>query len=230
MSQMQAEILKHSTLFYGLDEDAMQAIALIMKTLSLPAGAVLMMQDEEPDGCFAVLDGMLKVSTITAEGEETVLAVLGSGEIAGEIGLIDGAPRSATVTALKDCELAYLSTRDFKTIADSNPKIYQHMLKIMAERIRASNTSLTAYQRLPVSGRLAHILLRLSEAFGEPVDDGRILIRQNFTQEQIGIMAGTARENVSRQINKWRQDKTITRISRYYCIEDADKLRQLTNL
>jgi len=227
---MKAEFLQNSMLFSGLDKGVLKALSGKMKPVSLKSNAILMMQDEAPDGCYLVDEGTLKISTISSEGEETVLAVLGRGEVIGEIGLIDGNPRSATVTALKDCELTFLSTREFTLVADKNPKIYRHMLAIIADRLRTSNATLGVYQKLPVSGRLAHILLRLSEGFGEELEGGRILIRQNFTQEDIGLMAGTARENVSRQLNLWRRENTISKISRYYCIEDADKLRDLTNI
>ena len=227
---MQAELLQNSMLFSGLEKDVLNALSAKMKPVKLDKNAVLMMQDEEPDGCYVINEGLLKISTMSAEGEEIVLTVLGAGEVVGEIGLIDGAPRSATATALKDTKLAFLSSAHFIIIADKTPEIYRHMLRIIAERLRTSNATLGAHQNLPVSGRLAHILLRLSEGFGEELDGGRIIIRQNFTQEDIGLMAGTARENVSRQLNQWRRENTISKISRYYCIEDADKLRDLTNI
>jgi len=226
---MQAEMLNNCMLFSGLDESVLGAIVAKMKPLSLTRGSVLMMQADAPDGCYLIIEGTLKISTMSSEGDETVLAVLGTGEVVGEIGLIDGDPRSATVTALKDCSLSFLSTSEFIALADKNPKIYRHMLAIIAERLRNSNATLGVYQKLPVSGRLAHILLRLSEGFGEELDGGRVIIRHKFTQEDIGLMAGTARENVSRQLNLWRKENTISKISRYYCIEDADKLRSLTN-
>ena len=104
------------------------------------------------------------------------------------------------------------------------------MLKLLSARLRDTNASFTSQQTLPLSGRLAGVLLRLAKGFGEPLDGGdRILIRQVFTQDVLARMAGGARENVSRQINKWRKDGTLSKISRYYCIENEEVLEDEAN-
>ncbi|MGE0612865.1 MAG: Crp/Fnr family transcriptional regulator, partial [Hyphomicrobiales bacterium] len=181
-------------------------------------------------GCFAVVSGVLKVCATSTEGEEAMLAILGSGDVIGEMGLVDGQPRSADVTALKDCTLAFLATRDFNRFADANPAVYRHILLIVSSRLRASNEAFAAYQLLPLSGRLARLLLRLAEGFGEEVAGSRMLIRQKFTQADLAKMTGSARENVNRQLNDWRSGKLISRISGYYCIENKDKLMEIARL
>jgi len=103
-----------------------------------------------------------------------------------------------------------------------------HMLEILSTRLRTSNETATMQQLLPLRGRLARVFLRLAEGFGEPLDGGRILVRQKLTQAELGRMTGSARENVNRQLKEWMREGLVSRISSYYCIEDNEKLRQFT--
>lgn len=83
---------------------------------------------------------------------------------------------------------------------------------------------------LPLHGRLAHVFLRLAEGFGEPLEGGRTLIRHKCTQEDLARMAGSARENVNRQIKDWVEEGYLSRISGYYCVENKEKLSGLIEL
>ena len=160
------------------------------------------------------------------DGNEALIAVLGKGDIIGEMALVDRQPRSATITALKPTELAHIATIEFERIADSNTEIYRHLLRVLSARLRLSNEDKAA-RELPLAGRLAKVLCRLAEAFGEPLPDGRILIRQKFSQAQLGQMAGCARENVNRQLGQWRDAGLVTQISGYHCIADEKRLASI---
>jgi len=224
------EVLGNSPLFGGIGEAELERLSGLLRDVTLKAGAPLFMQDDPPDGCYAIFEGTVTVSVVTQTGEESLLAVLGEGDLVGEMGLIDDQPRSASIVALKPCRLGFLSRSDFQRFADEYPSIYRHMLQLLSGRLRATNVSFTSQQTLPLSGRLAGVLLRLAKGFGEPLDGGnRILIRQVFTQDVLARMAGGARENVSRQINKWRKDGTLSKISRYYCIENEEVLEDEAN-
>ena len=201
-----------------------------MRPKSFKSNQVIYNQGASSNGCYAVIDGALKVTITSVDGDNTLIAVLSSGDIIGEMGLADGAERSATVTTIKDCKLAFLSSQDFHRFATENPAVYKHMLKVLCERLRNTNDNIAAQQLLPLNKRLARVFLRLSAGFGQPIDNGRILIRQKFTQAELGKMAGGARENVSRQINEWSRDNILSKISSYYCIEKVDILEDLAKL
>lgn len=228
--QLEGSLLENSALFSGLDLAALDGLARLGRSVELKPGQVLFKQGDTADGCYAIVDGLLKVSAVSTEGEEALLAMVGDGDVIGEMALIDGAPRSATVTAQKPCWLAFLSARDFDRFAEANPSVYRHMLQVISTRLRVSNDAFAAYQLLPLDARLARVMVRLAEEFGERLTDGRVLIRQNFTQADLGKMSGSARENVSRQLNEWRRKDMLSRISSYYCIEDMDAFRDLGKL
>jgi CRP-like cAMP-binding protein len=218
--------LRDISLFDGLSEEALRGLGSVSRGLSLRPGQVLFVQGDASNGCYPVLDGALRVSHFSADGHETVLALLGKGDVVGEMGLFDGAPRSATVTAQTECELAFIGIAEFFRCADADPGIYRHLLKLISARLRVTNDALAA-ATMPLSARLARVLLLLSESFGQALDGGRVLIRQKLTQSDLCSMTGSARENVSRQLSEWRREDLVGRISSYYCLNDVEALREL---
>ncbi len=220
--------LSTSVLFEGLDEGTLEKLAGVMRPVSLKRNEILFLQDDTPNGCYCVLEGALKVSIINEEGEETILAALGEADILGEMGLIDEEPRSANITALKVTKLAFLSAPAFAEIAGQHPQIYRHLLRIVAKRLRITNDCFQIRQSMGLDGRLAHTLLRLADGFGNQLDGDRVMIFHKFTQSDLGDMVGAARENVSRQLNRWCRDGVLSKISGYYCIEKPQFLRDLT--
>jgi CRP-like cAMP-binding protein len=218
--------LRDISLFDGLSEEALQGLGSVSRSVALRPGQVLFVQGDASNGCYPVLAGALRVSHYAADGHETVLALLGKGDVVGEMGLFDAAPRSATVTAQTECELAFIGTAEFFRCADADPGIYRHLLKLISARLRVTNDALAA-ATMPLSGRLARVLLLLSESFGQPLDGGRVLIRQKLTQSDLCSMTGSARENVSRQLSEWRREDIVGRISSYYCLNNVEALREL---
>ncbi len=218
--------LRNINLFHGLTDTALERLSSVARMVQLRPGQVLFVQGDPSNGCYPVLVGALRVSYFSADGHETVLALLGKGDVVGEMGLFDAAPRSATVTAQTECELAFIATTDFFRCADADLAIYRHLLKLLSARLRATNDAL-ASTTLPLSGRLARVLLLLSESFGHGLDGGRILIRQKLTQSDLCSMTGSARENVSRQLSEWRRQQLIGKISSYYCLNDIPALKVL---
>ena len=186
--------LRDVSLFDGLSEEALQGLTSVARGVALRPGQVLFVQGDASNGCYPVLDGALRVSHFSADGHETVLAILGKGDVVGEMGLFNAAPRSATVTAQTECELAFIGTAEFIRTADADPGIYRHLLKLLSARLRVTNDAVSAASTLPLSGRLARVLLLLSETFGHPLAGERILIRQKLTQSDLCSMTGSARE------------------------------------
>jgi len=194
------------------------------RMVSLSANETLFLAGDAGDGCFRVEEGLLKASIVSPTGGERILAIFGAGAMIGELSMIDGAPRSATVTALRDARLNFVSRPSFEAFGTDNPEVYKHMVALLAGRLRDTNGALTATTFLSVKGRVARALLNLSEAFGHDVGNGRTLVRQKVTQSDLAAMAGIARENVSRVLQDWMKRKVVSRLAGYYCIEDRRAL------
>ena len=190
----------------------------------IAADETLFLAGDPGDGFYRLDEGLLKVSIASATGAERILAILGPGSIVGDLAIIDGLPRSASVSALRDCKLRFVSRRAFEIFAGKQPEIYHTLAKILASRLRDTDQIVAAGSFLPLKGRVARALLDLAHAFGKDVGSGRVVIRQKVSQGDLAAMAGIARENVSRIMNDWMRAKIITRLSGYYCLEDPKKL------
>ncbi len=192
----------------------------------LAADEVLFLAGDPGDGFYRLDEGLLKVSIESASGAERILAILGPGSIVGDLSIIDGKPRSATVTALRECKLRFVSRTGFEAFAANEPEIYKYLLKVLATRLRDTDAIVAAGSFLPLKGRVARALLDLAHAFGNNVGGSRVVIRQKVSQSDLAAMAGIARENVSRIMNEWIRGKIVTRLSGYYCLEDPAKLER----
>ena len=190
----------------------------------LATDEVLFISGDPGDGFYRVVEGLLKISIASATGAERILAILGPGSIVGDLAIIDGKARSASVSALRDCKLQFVSRKTFDAFAAKNPEIYHYLAKVLAARLRDTDAIVAAGSFLPLKGRVAAALLELAEGFGQNVGGKRVVIRQKVSQSDLAAMAGIARENVSRIMNDWMRAKTVTRLSGYYCLEDPAKL------
>jgi CRP/FNR family cyclic AMP-dependent transcriptional regulator len=218
--------LRSTNLLSDLPERLSVSLLANAKPVKLSADEVLFLAGDPGDGCYRLEEGLLKVSMLSPAGAERILAILGPGSIVGDMAMIDGRPRSASVSALRDCKLSFVSRAVFEAVAAKNPEIYKHLLSMLAARLRDTDQVVAAGTFLPVKGRVARALLDLAKAFGNEVDGGRIVIRQKLSQSDVAAMAGIARENVSRILNEWMRLKLVTRLSGYYCIENKAKLEK----
>ena len=197
---------------------------------TMSANEMLFVTGDPGDGFYRLDEGLLKVSIASATGAERILAILGPGSIVGDLAIIDGLPRSATVTALRPCKLRFVSRAAFTAFANSDPNVYKYLAKMLAARLRDTDQIVAAESFLPLKGQVARALLGLARAFGNKVDGNRIVIRQKVSQRDLAAMAGIARENVSRIVNEWMRANVITRQSGYYCLENPAKLERETEI
>jgi CRP/FNR family transcriptional regulator, cyclic AMP receptor protein len=219
-----------ASLLAALPAELLQGLFAKAHARALAADQTLFLAGDEGDGCYRIEEGLLKASVAAPAGGERILAIFGPGSVVGELSMIDGAPRSASVTALRDSQLSFVSRNAFETFARSTPDFYRHVTTLLARRLRDTNDALAATSFLSVKGRVARALLNLAEAFGNDVGQGRILIRQKVSQSDLAAMAGIARENVSRVLNDWTHRSLVSRLAGYYCLEDRAALKREAGL
>jgi CRP/FNR family transcriptional regulator, cyclic AMP receptor protein len=141
--------------------------------------------------------------------------------------MIDGRPRSASVFAVTDCELSFISRLGFEEFAQQHPDIYQYLVNVLASRLREADEAMAATSFLTVKARLARTLLELAENLGADAGAGRVRIQHKFSQGDLAALSGVARENVSRVLNDWKRRKIITRSSGYYSLDIATLKRKV---
>jgi CRP-like cAMP-binding protein len=198
--------------------------------VKLNTDASLFLAGDVGDGCYRLEEGLLKVSMMSRGGTERILAFLGPGAIVGELSIIDGLPRSASVVAVRAASLSFISRAAFEDFAAKHPEVYKSLVTLIAARLRETDAVVAAGSFLPLRGRVACTLLELAHDFGHDVGAGRIVIRQKIGQSDLAAMAGIARENVSRILNDWKRRKLVSRLSGYYCLENKAQLQSEAEL
>ena len=215
---------EHPRLLSGLPAPLSTKLFANTKPVRLAAGEILFRAGASDGGCYRVEDGLLKVAIVSGSGAERILAFLGRGAIVGELSIIDGQPRSATVVAVRNATVSFLSRADFDAFADEHPEVYKSLVRLLAQRLRETDAVVAASSFLSLKGRVARTMLELAEHFGQEVGSGRIVIRQKIGQNDLAAMAGIARENVTRVLNDWQRQKVVSRLSGYYCLENKAQL------
>ncbi|HEC12966.1 MAG TPA: Crp/Fnr family transcriptional regulator [Acidiferrobacteraceae bacterium] len=200
---MHFTLLKQISLFCDLADGEIKAIASHGVLKHVPRNSVLMRQGDNPSALYVVLSGKVRVMVCGDDGKELVLGNLGPREYFGELALIDGEPRSATVTAVEDTELGIISKADFVSCMGNSPEIAISLMRALSKRIRGLNDNLRDFALLDVQGRVDRLLRRLaSQHNGE-------LITEPITQLEIASMVGASREMVSRVLNNLKADEVI---------------------
>ena len=192
----------------------------------LKAGKALFVVGDLGDGCYRLEQGLLKVVITSPRGDNLIIAILGPGSIAGELALIDGHPRSASVFAIRDCELSFVSRNAFEQYTAVHSDIYRYLVNVLAARLRETDDALGAANFLTVEARLARAMLDLARYFRGHEDAERIVIGEKMTQSDLAALAGVARENVSRILTDWKERKIVVRSGSHYCLNDLEALKR----
>jgi len=215
-----------SSVLSGLPPALSQQLFANATPVKLKADQTLFLAGDPGDGCYRIEKGLLKVTMLSQAGGERILAIMGAGAIVGEMAMLDGLERSASVVAVRDAELSFISRARFEEMTRQHPEVYRHLVTLLAKRLRDTDSILAAESFLPLKGRVAVMLLELASHFGENVGGGRVVIRQKFGQSELAAMAGIARENINRILADWKRRKLVTRLSGYYCLENPTALEK----
>ena len=171
-------------LFGGLDDAQQVSLQQKMGHTTLRRGETLFDEGDLGDRLYIVTVGKVKLGHTSSDGRESLLAVLGPGEIIGELTLFDPGPRSTTATAVSPASLLFLEHEDLMHVLDTNPTLAKHMLRALAQRLRRTNESLSDLVFSDVPGRVAKALLDLADRFGTATDKG-VHVPHDLTQEEL---------------------------------------------
>jgi CRP/FNR family transcriptional regulator, cyclic AMP receptor protein len=217
--------MSRDTLFSVLPADLSARLIGQASTVTLAPNEKLFAAGDPCDGCYHVIEGLLKVVVVLPSRRERILTILGPGGFAGELSMMDGAPRSASVVALRASKLYFITRAAFDEVGGADPDLYRNIACLLARRLR-DNTAKLAASSPSVKVGAARALLSLADAFGKDVGSGRILIRYKVSQSDLAAMAGVARENLSRILQDWMRGKVVSRLAGYYCLESTTALER----
>jgi len=213
------ELLQSVALFWDLSEAELGYISEKMIARHYESGKFIFLEDSEGEQCFFVIKGSVKVTRLSKDGREVILAMLNEGEFFGEMALLDGESRSANVIALEETEVLTLNREDFLVVLQDYPQIAIQLLKEMAHRLRKSDRQIASLSLSDAEKRIALCIIRFADEQGV-IRRGQVSIPRVPIQQDIANMAGTSRETVSRAINVLEKEHYIKRQGRELLILD----------
>ncbi len=185
--------LKTFPLFQGLSDDTLAMVSRSAMMRRIPRGQSVVHAGERSDFVYLVLTGNLKVVVSDEDGREVILTILGQGELFGEMGMFGEQPRSATVVAVMPSDLVMIAKNDFRTIMQGNFEVAWRIMANLADRLRNADRKIESLALMDVYGRVARLLLEMSEEV-----NGDAVVVRKITKQDIAKMIGASREMVSR--------------------------------
>lgn len=222
---MSDEILRQAPLFAGLDDDAASTLATSMSDVGLRRGEILFNEGDEGDQLYVVVDGKIKLGRTSPDGRENLLAILGPGQMFGELSFFDPGPRSATATAVTDVALKSLGHEALNPVLVAHPDVAQALLNQLAGRLRRTNEVVGDLVFSDVPGRVAKALLDLASRFGRRADDG-IHVNHDLTQEELAQLVGASRETVNKALADFASRGWLRLEPRSVVILDLERLQR----
>jgi CRP/FNR family transcriptional regulator/CRP/FNR family cyclic AMP-dependent transcriptional regulator len=224
------ELLKGVDLFSALDDGQLDTLARMLIEKSYRKGDIILMEDDESNqSLFIIAKGEVKVVLTAEDGREAILAALKEGDFFGEMALLDGERRSATVRAVEESRLLTIRREDFLAAMKKQPDLALTLLSEMSRRLRKSNRQISSLALMRVYGRVAATLLQLMEERGirSKTKDGKsiIVVKDRPTQQFIADMSGTTRETVSRVLNYFQKKGYIVLDGKDLLILQEDELK-----
>lgn len=218
-------VLSASPLFAALDDEGARALRETLVEKHVQKGQTLFEEGESGDRLFVILDGKVKLGHSSPDGRESLMAVLGPGEMFGELSLFDPGKRAATATALTDASVLELSNEQLMPWLAGRPEVAAALLQALARRIRRTNEAMADLVFSDVPGRVAKALMDLGEKFGTVTPEG-LLVTHDMTQEEIAQLVGASRETVNKALADFTQRGWVRLESRQVVILDVERLRR----
>ncbi len=214
-------------LFGALTEPDLDSAIRMTQIRRFAKGTTIFAKGDDGSSMMAVLSGTIKISSVTADGKEVVLNLIGVGQIFGEIALLDGKPRTADASALSDCELVVFERRDFLPMLRANPDLALRIIVLLCARLRRTNEQVESVMFLPLEARLAKTLLRLAAEQGEAV--GRAVSTIAVTQRDLGQMIGMSRESTNKQLQAWQRQGLVALVKGGIALRAPELLADLAD-
>ena len=204
------------------EADALRALGVVR---TYPRGTALFHEHQNPDRVAVLLAGCVKLSSVSEDGKEVVLAIRGPGDLLGELSAIDGEPRSATGVALEPVEALVIPAGDFKRFLEGNPRIALLIMTMLSRRLRDADRKRIEFAAHDSMGRVAARIVELSERFGDRIEAG-LRIDLPISQEELAGWTGCSRDSVVKALQAMRGLGWIETERRRITVLALDDLRR----
>lgn len=222
---MDESIVRSAPLFAELNDQSYLAVRERMLESTYRRGEEIFREGTPGDRLYVIGAGKVKLGHTAPDGREHLLAILGPGEILGEVSLYDPGPRTATATALAKTVVVELQHTDLLRVLDARPEISQHLLRSLAIRLRRTNDKVSDLIFSDVPGRVARALLELGARFGQHTERG-LRVTHDLTQEELAQLVGATRETVNKALAEFSSRGWLQLDGRSVVLLDIPKLRR----
>jgi CRP/FNR family transcriptional regulator, cyclic AMP receptor protein len=202
--------LSEVALFRDLHSKQFSKLAARLHQKTFPSGTNVITAEERGDSVYVIVEGTAKVYVTHTDGSEVILAILGPGEIVGEMSVADSLGRSASVLTLEDSTLLWMERHTFLSSTEEMPAIARNLVSILSRRLRLADTHTRSLAALDVHGRVAAQLLAFAREYGEPLPDGGTLIPLRLTQTDLAGLVGASRVRVNQALGYYRKRGSIS--------------------
>lgn len=187
------DLLKKIPLFSCLNDEEFAHLTRVAIKKNFPKNTVLLSEGDITNSLYVIQSGKVKTLINDENGKEIILSIFGPGDYFGEMAFIDGEPRSASIETKEQTKLWIFLRNDLKGILVEEPDIVFNLLRGLIERLRDTNRKVESLAFMDVYGRVARLLVDSAKGV-----DGRQVVEEKLTHQEIANMIGSSREMVSR--------------------------------
>jgi CRP-like cAMP-binding protein len=187
-------------------------------------GAVLMLEKEPSTRVMIILAGRVKATRLGDDGREVMLSIRDPGDVLGEIGFVDGEPRTAAVTALERVEVLVVSAGAFRAHLESTPRVAVALLEVVTWRFREATIKRAQFVNLDTMGRLSARIVELAERYGVQ-SDSELTIAMPISQDELAGWVGASRAGTAHALQAMRELRWLATERRRVVVRDLEALR-----
>lgn len=225
LAAMKRDALMNSAFFQHLKPTELDELIEQSHELRAPRSTVIFSKGDPGSSMMAVLAGHVRVGSVSREGREVTLNLIGPGEIFGEIALLDGRPRSLDAVAAEDSTLMVIERSRFLPFLLRHEGLVERLLVVLCDRLRKTSIALEQIALFDMEARLARLLVKLAEDYGSPCEDG-IRITLKLSQTDLATQIAASREGVNRQIRSWKTKGLLATRSGHLVLRNLPALRE----
>jgi len=198
-------MLEDVAIFSGLNPAELELLEHHMVTRSFKKNTIIINEGDEANSFFIIVKGAVKIFLSNEEGKEIIINAQGPGDHFGELALLDGAPRSASVITTEKSTIGLISKEDFHNVLAKNTDLALNLIRELTKRVRFLSDNVRTLALMDVYGRVAKVLLGMAEE-----EDGKMVINNRPTQQDIANHIGASREMVARILKDLSTGNYIT--------------------
>ena len=218
--------LRNVPIFNELSDQELEKIAALGVRKKYKKGSIILLEEETGAALFVIITGKVKIVRMDDDGREVILSILGESDFFGEMAILDGLTRYASVVATSKSELFMIHRRDFLKLLNDYPMVAIALLRELTGRLRKADTQIKSLSLKDAAGRVANVVLQLADEVGM-FRKGRVEIDELPLQQDLANMAGTSRETISRMIHKFIKKGYLQLQGNKLIINDYESFKNL---